>query len=122
MRLLEGPDFQAVDVEVLLGGKGLVVEGGAFGGGASVQLGVQPQTQLTPAGEDTKSWGTGVGINLICCQRADLLTLLRPTAENLCCPSRSKSSLLSSDTPANRRQTILILPFEEQRTPHMFLG
>lgn len=55
MWLLEGPDLQAVDVEVLLRGERLVVEGGAFGGGASVQLGVQPQTQLTPAEEETKS-------------------------------------------------------------------
>lgn len=45
--LLKGPDFQAVDVEVLLGGEWLVVEGGTFGGGAPVQLRVQPQTQLT---------------------------------------------------------------------------
>lgn len=52
VRLLEGPDLHAVDVEVLLGGERLVVEGGAFGGGASVQLGVQPQTQLTPADMD----------------------------------------------------------------------
>lgn len=51
MRLLEGPDLQTVDVEVLLGGERLVVEGGAFGGGASVQLGVQPQAQLTAAEE-----------------------------------------------------------------------
>lgn len=55
MRLLKGPDLQTVDVEVLLGGEGLVVEGGAFGGGASVQLGVQPQTQLTTAQEGAKS-------------------------------------------------------------------
>lgn len=49
VRLLEGPDLQAVDVEVLLGGERLVVEGGAFGGGAPVQLRVQPQTQLATA-------------------------------------------------------------------------
>lgn len=49
--LLEGPDLQTVDVEVLLGGEGLVVEGGAFVGGASVQLGVQPQAQLAAAKE-----------------------------------------------------------------------
>lgn len=47
MRLIEGPDLQTVDVEVLLGGQWLVVECRAFGGGASVQLSVQPQTQLT---------------------------------------------------------------------------
>lgn len=50
--LLKGPDFQAVDVEVLLGGEWLVVEGGTFGGGAPVQLRVQPQTQLTTAEEE----------------------------------------------------------------------
>lgn len=55
--LLEGPDLQTVDVEVLLGGEGLVVEGGAFVGGASVQLGVQPQAQLAAAKEETKSTG-----------------------------------------------------------------
>lgn len=60
--LLEGPDLQAVDVEVLLGGEGLVVEGGAFVGGASVQLGVQPQAQLAAAKEikgkrDKVNWG-----------------------------------------------------------------
>ena len=53
VRLLEGPDLHAVDVEVLLRGQRLVVEGGAFGGGAPVQLGVQPQTQLTPAELET---------------------------------------------------------------------
>lgn len=46
MRLLEGPHLQTVDVEVLLGGEWLIVEGGAFGGGASVQLAVQPKTQM----------------------------------------------------------------------------
>lgn len=51
MGLLEGPDLQTVDVEVLLGGERLVVEGGTFGGGASVQLSIQPQTQLTPGKE-----------------------------------------------------------------------
>lgn len=58
MRLLEGPDLQTVDVEVLLGGQRLVVEGCAFGGGASVQLGVQPQTQLTTAEERGGGRGT----------------------------------------------------------------
>lgn len=38
--LLKGPDLQTVDVEVLLAGEWLVVEGGAFGGGAPVQLGI----------------------------------------------------------------------------------
>lgn len=60
MRLLEGPDLQAVDVEVLLGGEWLVVEGRAFGGGASVQLSIQPQTQLTTAQEGAKSQKTCV--------------------------------------------------------------
>lgn len=61
MRLIEGPDFQTVDVEVLLGGEWLVVEGRASGGGASVQLGVQPQTQLTTArerGKELENWRT----------------------------------------------------------------
>lgn len=61
MRLIEGPDFQTVDVEVLLGGEWLVVEGRASGGGASVQLSVQPQTQLTTARERSKeleNWRT----------------------------------------------------------------
>lgn len=49
--LLKGPDLHAVDVEVLPDGERLVVEGGTLGGGPSVQLGVQPQTQLPPAGE-----------------------------------------------------------------------
>lgn len=48
--LLKRPHLQTVDVEVLLSGERLIVEGGAFGGGASVQLGVQPQPQLTTAG------------------------------------------------------------------------
>lgn len=60
MKLLEGPDLQTVDVEVLLGGERLVVEGGALGGGASVQLSVQPQTQLTAAEEGAKSYRTGL--------------------------------------------------------------
>ena len=46
--LLEGPDLHAVYVEVPLGGEGLVVEGGAAAGGAPIQLGIQPQPQLTP--------------------------------------------------------------------------
>lgn len=61
MRLIEGPDFQTVDVEVLLGGEWLVVEGRASGGGASVQLSVQPQTQLTSArerGKELENWRT----------------------------------------------------------------
>lgn len=49
--LLEGPNLHTVDVEVLLGGQWLVVKGGAVGGGSSVQLSVQPQAQLTAAGE-----------------------------------------------------------------------
>ncbi len=49
-----------MDVEVLLGGEWLVVEGGAFGGGASVQLSVQPQAQLTTAEEGAKSEETVV--------------------------------------------------------------
>lgn len=59
MALLEGPDFHTVDVEVLLGGERLVVEGGAFGGGASVQLGIQPQTQLTTAEKSGRCQGRG---------------------------------------------------------------
>ena len=47
--LFEGPDLQTVDVEVLPGGQWLVVKGGTFGGGASVQLGVQPKTKLAAA-------------------------------------------------------------------------
>ncbi len=54
MRLLKGPDLQTVDVEVLLGSKGLIVEGGTFGGGASVQLSIQPKTQMTTAEEEKK--------------------------------------------------------------------
>ena len=38
-------------VEVLLGGEGLVVEGSTAASGAPVQLGVQPQPQLTPGAE-----------------------------------------------------------------------
>ena len=57
MRLLEGPDLQTVDVEVLLGGERLVVERGTFCGGASVQLGIQPETQLTAA-EEKANTGT----------------------------------------------------------------
>lgn len=49
VRLLEGPDLQAVDAEILLGGERLVVEGGTFGGGAPIQLRVKPQTQLATA-------------------------------------------------------------------------
>lgn len=47
MQLLEAPDLQAVDVEVLLSGEGLVVEGGTAVGGSPVQLSIQPETQLT---------------------------------------------------------------------------
>lgn len=54
MRLLKGPHLQTVDVEVLLGGKWLIVEGGTFGGGASVQLPVQPETQMAATVERTK--------------------------------------------------------------------
>lgn len=53
--LLEGPDLHTVDVEVLLGGQWLVVKGGAFGGGPSVQLGVQPQTQLAAVREESEN-------------------------------------------------------------------
>lgn len=42
-RLLKGPDLQAVDGEVLVGGEGLVVEGGAGRGGAMVEVRIQPQ-------------------------------------------------------------------------------
>lgn len=56
MDLLEGPDLQTVDVKVLLGGQWLVVKGGTFGGGPSVQLGVQPQTQLTTAEEGSADY------------------------------------------------------------------
>lgn len=56
MGLLEGPDLQTVDVKVLLGGQWLVVKGGTFGGGPSVQLGVQPQTQLTTAEEGSADY------------------------------------------------------------------
>lgn len=51
-RLLKGPDLQTVDVEVLLGRQWLVVKGGAFGGGSSEQLSIQPQAQLTTAQEE----------------------------------------------------------------------
>jgi len=54
VRLLKGPHLHTVDVEVLLHRERLVVEGGTFGGGSSVQLGVQPQTQLTTAEEGGK--------------------------------------------------------------------
>lgn len=63
--LLEGPDLQTVDVEVLLGGEGLVVEGGAFVGGASVQLGVQPQAQLAAAKEIKKRETKSTGVFLL---------------------------------------------------------
>lgn len=49
--LLKGPDLHTVDVEVLLGGERLVVEGGAAAGGAPIQLSIQPQAQLTPGVE-----------------------------------------------------------------------
>lgn len=57
MKLLKGPDFQAVDVEVLLGREWLVVEGGAFSGGSSIQLSVQPQTELTTTAEGEEGEG-----------------------------------------------------------------
>lgn len=47
-----------MDVEVLLGGEWLVVKGGTRGGGASVKLSVQPQTQLTTAGEGENTGGS----------------------------------------------------------------
>lgn len=42
---IEGPNLQVLDGEVLFGGQRLVVEGGAFGGGAVVKISVQPQPQ-----------------------------------------------------------------------------
>lgn len=51
--LVEGPDLQAVDVEVLPGGERLVAKCSAPVGGAAVQFGVQPQTKV-PAAE--KRW------------------------------------------------------------------
>lgn len=53
--LLEGPNLHTVDVEVLLGRQWLVVKGGAFGGGSPVQLSIQPQAQLTAAGEGSEN-------------------------------------------------------------------
>lgn len=53
--LLEGPNLHTVDVEVLLGGQWLVVKGGAFSGGSSVESSIQPQTQLTAAGEEQEN-------------------------------------------------------------------
>lgn len=53
--LLEGPNLHAVDIEVLLGGQWLVVKGGAFGGGSSVQFSIQPQAQMTAAGEGSEN-------------------------------------------------------------------
>lgn len=53
--LLKGPNLHTVDVEVLLGGQWLVVKGGAFGGGSSVQFSIQPQAQLTAAGEGSEN-------------------------------------------------------------------
>lgn len=47
--LVEGPDFQAVDVEVLLAGERLVAECGAPAGEAAVELSVQPQTKVAAA-------------------------------------------------------------------------
>lgn len=61
MMLFEGPHLQTVDVEVLLGGKRLVVKGGTFGGGASVQLGIQPKTQLATAEEGAETGGQRLG-------------------------------------------------------------
>lgn len=51
-RLLECPDLHTVDDEVLLGGEGLVVEGGTAGGGAVVQVSVHPQPYLTSRERD----------------------------------------------------------------------
>lgn len=42
---LEGPNLQVLDGEVLFGGQWLIVEGGASGGGAVVEISVQPQPQ-----------------------------------------------------------------------------
>jgi hypothetical protein len=47
VRLLEGPDLHTVDDEVLLGREGLVVESGTAGGGAMIQVSIQPQPYLT---------------------------------------------------------------------------
>lgn len=55
-RLVEGPDLQAVDVEVLLAGERLVAECGALVSGAAVQLGVQPQAKVTAAEKRRKTW------------------------------------------------------------------
>lgn len=50
MALVEGPDLQAVDVEVLPCGERLVAKGSAPVRGATEQFGVQPQTKV-PAAE-----------------------------------------------------------------------
>lgn len=106
MRLLEGPHLQTVDVEVLLGGEWLIVEGGAFGGGASVQLAVQPKTQMaaavergTESQEAVKMFFTVQPSNQ---QRGYVVavhTLLLPSAESPCCLSQSRSSPPSSGKP-----------------------
>lgn len=54
--LVEGPDLQAVDVEVLPAGERLVAECGALVSGAAVQLGVQPQAKVTAAEKRRKTW------------------------------------------------------------------
>lgn len=52
---LEGPNLQVLDGEVLFGGQWLIVEGGASGGGAVVEISVQPQPQTPEKGGDYKS-------------------------------------------------------------------
>lgn len=47
-RSFEGPHLQILDGKVLFGRQWQVVEGGAFGRGAVVKAGVQPQAQMTP--------------------------------------------------------------------------
>lgn len=55
MGLLKGPDLQTVDAEILLEGQWLVVKGGASGGGASVQISIQPESQVTSAGGNKRT-------------------------------------------------------------------
>lgn len=55
--LVEGPDLQAVDVEVLPAGERLVAECGALVSGAAVQLGVQPQAKVTAVEKRQKKHG-----------------------------------------------------------------
>lgn len=46
MMSLKSPHLQAVDVEVLLSGEWLVIEGCTFSGSAPVQFGIEPQSKL----------------------------------------------------------------------------